>query len=297
MLEFTTFNWWNNELWKRSNAFYYISRLKHFSENKIDLNEEIEYLKSGNIPRWANQRADIFWSAADKYEKEGARTSSHITIALPKELNKEQRIELVNNLINAFCCDFELPFSAAIHNHKATLDNASDQPHLHFLYSERSSIDKIARPPEQFFNQYRPKNPASGGAQKITADVLRLGRKQIIVYRKLTEKLINESLEKYAPTKSIHIRGIQIEVPSFVSCLSHEDYNQKFGTKLKEVPQIPRWMLHSSDPITQLDIKPHIENIKKIREENNFELYQQYYFAELNKRKESKLESDNSFSM
>lgn len=51
------------------NAFYYISRLKHFSGNKIDLNEEIEYLKSGNIPKWANQRADIFWSAADKYER------------------------------------------------------------------------------------------------------------------------------------------------------------------------------------------------------------------------------------
>ena len=56
-------------------------------------------------------------------------------------------------------------------------------------------------------------------------------------------------------------------------------------------------MLHSTDPITQLDIKPHIKNKKKIREENNFELYQQYYFAEINKRKEVKFESDNTFSM
>lgn len=229
--------------------------------------------------------------------KEGARTSSHITIALPNSLNKEQRIELVNNLISAFCSDFELPFSCAIHNHKSTLDNHFDQPHLHLLYSERTSIDNIERLPEQFFNQYRPKNPQAGGAQKITADVLKLGRKQIIVYRKLTEKLINESLEKYAPTKFVEIRGIQIEVPNIVSCLSHEDYNKKFGTKLQEVPQIPRWMLQSADPITQLDIKPHIENIKKLRKENNFELYQQYYFAELNKRKEVKLGSDNTFSM
>ena len=279
------------------NAFYYIQRLKHFAENKSDLNEEIEYSSFGNLPRWANDKAEKFWSAADQHERNGMRTSSHITIALPNMLNKSQRIELTQNLIKAFCSEFELPFSCAIHNHKATLDDGQDQPHLHLMYSERTSIDKIDRPPEQFFNQYRPKNPEQGGAQKITADLLKMGRQQIMIYRRLTEKLINESLEKHAPTKVVEIHGISVVVPNRVSCLSNDDYNEQYNTHLKPVPQISRWKLRSADPVTQLDIKPCIENIKKIREENNFELYKHYYFAELNKRKEAKLENDNTFSM
>lgn len=277
------------------NAFYYIQRLKHFAENKSDLNEEIEYSSFGNLPKWANDNAEAFWSAADTYERKGMRTSSHITIALPNQLNKLQTIELVQNLIQAFFGNFELPFSCSIHNHKAILDDQQDQPHLHLMYSERTSIDKIDRPPEQFFNQYRPKNPAQGGAQKITADLLKVGRQQIMIYRRLTEKLINESLEKHAPTKHVEIRGIKIEVPNRVSCLSNDDYNEQYNTQLKPAPQIPRWMLHSADPVTQLDVKPLIEKVKKNRQENTFEMYKDYYFAELKKRK--KLEQSNDFTM
>lgn len=279
------------------NAFYYIQRLKHFSGNKSDLNEEIEYSSFSNLPQWANNNAEVFWSAADKYEREGMRTSSHITIALPNQLKKEQRIELVENLVQAFCSEFELPFSCSIHMHKATLDGEQDQPHLHLMYSERSSIDQIDRPPEQFFNQYRPKNPERGGAQKITADLLGMGRQQILIYRQLTEKLINESLEKYAPIKHVEIRGIQVEVPNRVSCLSNDDYNKLHGTELTPVPQISRWKLHSADPITQLDIQPYVEKIKKIRQENTFEMYKPYYFAELEKRKKLEQRNDLGFSM
>lgn len=277
------------------NAFYYIQRLKHFAENKNNLNEEVEYKNSGNMPSWVNDNPKKFWAAADKYERGGMRTSSHITIALPSELNKSQRIELVENLVQAFTGEFELPHSYSIHNHKATLDGDQDQPHLHLIYSERTSIDQIDRPPEQFFNQYRPKNPERGGAQKITEDLLGQGRQQIMIYRRLTEKIINESLEKYAPSKFVEIRGLNLEVPNVVSCLSNEDYNQQFGTQLKLVPQIPRWMLHSADPIIQLDLKPLVEKVKQIRQENTFEMYKPYYFAELNKRK--KLENNNDFSM
>ena len=62
-------------------------------------------------------------------------------------------------------------------------------------------------------------------------------------------------------------------MPNRVSCLSNEDYNAVFGTQLKDTPQIPHWKLYSSDPIDQLDIKPLIEKVKKIREENLYELY------------------------
>ena len=242
------------------------------------------------MPGWAEYKPDKFWIAADKYEKKNSRTSSHITIALPKELNAEQRIELSKNLINAFCDEFKFPYSCAIHNHKGILDGESDQPHLHLQYSERTTLDDFERPPELFFRQYRPKNPERGGAQKITADVLGLGKDQIKKYRELTEKLINGTLEKYAPMKTVRIYDIEVQVPSQVSCLSNANYNQKFGTKLKDVPQIERWKLYSADPIIQMDVKPLIEKVKKIREENLYELYKNEYELELKRIHKMKAE-------
>ena len=64
------------------NAFYYIQRLKHFAENKNNLNEEVEYKNSGNMPSWVNDNPKKFWAAADKYERGGMRTSSHIIAAI-----------------------------------------------------------------------------------------------------------------------------------------------------------------------------------------------------------------------
>lgn len=289
------------------NGYCYITRIKHFKLNKIDLNEEVEFVCSGNMPGWAEYKPDKFWIAADKYEKKNSRTSSHITIALPKELNAEQRIELSKNLINAFCDEFKFPYSCAIHNHKGILDGESDQPHLHLQYSERTILDDFERPPELFFRQYRPKNPERGGAQKITADVLGLGKDQIKKYRELTEKLINGTLEKYAPMKTVRIYDIEVQVPSQVSCLSNANYNQKFGTKLKDVPQIERWKLYSADPIIQMDVKPLIEKVKKIREENLYELYKNEYElelkrihkikAEINKAKVKNHDADCGMSM
>ncbi len=72
----------------------------------------------------------------------------------------------------------------------------------------------------------------------MTADVLGMGKAQLQVYRQKTEELINASLAQYAPTKIVEIQGISVEVPSFVSCLSHRDYNKKHGTQLKEVPMM-----------------------------------------------------------
>jgi len=272
------------------NGFCYITRTKHFKLNKIELNEEVEFVCSGNMPKWAEYKPDRFWIAADKYEKNNSRTSSHITIALPKELNSEQRIELSKSLINAFCEEFKFPYSCAIHNHKGVLDGENDQPHLHLQYSERTTLDDFERPPELFFRQYRPKNPERGGAQKITADVLGLGRHQIRHMRQLTEKLINESLELYAPMKTVRIYDLELQVPNRVSCLSNEDYNAKFGTKLKDTSQIPHWKLYSSDPIDQLDIKPLNEKVKTIRQENLYELYKDEYELELQRMHTMKAE-------
>ena len=98
-----------------------------------------------------------------------------------------------------------------------------DQPHLHLMYCERS-VDEHNRTAEQFFSRYNDKDPANGGAQKITPDIRGKGKTIINEMRVDTEIIINEHLEKYSLTKIINIKGIDVEVPNSVSCLHHEDY-------------------------------------------------------------------------
>ena len=106
--------------------------------------------------------------------------------------------------------------------------------------------------------------------------------KQAIDY----EKIINEFLEKYAPTKIIEIHGMEIEVSSAVSCLSNEDYNKKHGTNLKDVPQIPRSLLYSTDPEDQDKVAEYRKNIREIRQNNLYELYKKEYELALAKKRE-----------
>lgn len=275
------------------NGFHYITRTAHHATLKEG--ESVEFVKSGNMPQWAKNDPKKFWHSADKHEIERGRTSQVMTVALPKELSQWQRQELAEKFIDEFANKHQFPFTCAVHIHKSAI-TGEDQPHLHFMYSERTLADSLERPPEQFFKQYRPKNPTKGGAEKLTADALGLGRDQIAYHRQVAENLINESLVMYAPTKVVKVKGrnpgepeLEIVVPNIASCLSNKDYNAKYGTNLKDVEQIPRYKLNSSDPDVIKDVEAKKETILRTRDWNNFELYHQQYYAALEnfKRKEA----------
>lgn len=257
------------------NRFYYITRTAHYQHQKSDI-ETVELVKSGNMPSWAQQQPAKFWSAADQYERAAGRTATTLVIALPKELSKTQRIELANAFIEQFADRYSFPYSCAIHHHRGLIEGI-DQPHLHFMYSERQQ-DDIERHAEQFFKRYNRNEPSKGGCQKLTADVLGMGQAQVRLYREETEQLINSSLAQHAPTKKIIICGLEVEVPSAVSCLSHQDYNAKHGTNLKDVPMIDSWILNAKPD------SPHfarrgvaIEEVASLRAHNNLEMYRPYY--------------------
>lgn len=268
------------------NRFHYITRTSHFKSYKESVSEQIEFVKSGNLPSFAEGKPAEFWQAADVYERSNGRTCSSLVVALPKELNQAQRIELAEAFITEFADRYRFPFSCAIHNH-AGLIAGIEQPHLHLMYSERH-MDGIDRSAEQFFKRYNPKDPQKGGAQKLTADVLGMGKAQLQLYRQKTEELINDSLMRYAPMKQVEIRGIQIEVPSRVSCLSHRDYNKKYGTQLQDVPVMNKAVRFACENEPELWAKQQhmIEEIQRIRAENRYEQYRSFYEAELKNRKE-----------
>lgn len=269
------------------NTFHYLTRTAHFKNDAKHDGEVLEWVKSGNMPTWATDRPDLFWSAADKHEIARGRTSSAITIALPNTLTTLQRQALAQDLIQEFATQHQLPYTAAIHTHKSSI-TGEQQPHLHLMYSERSLSDGLERLPEQFFSQYRPKNPTKGGAPKLTANALGMGRDQVKEYRQITETLINQHLQQFAPTKKLLMNGIEVDVSSLVSCLSNRDYNKKHGTQLEDVPQIARWKLYADDlpPEVVEDIENKKAEIKAIRERNNMQLYAKEYEAALKQQQE-----------
>ena len=268
------------------NRFHYITRTSHFKSYKESVSEHIEFVRSGNMPSFAEGKPAEFWQAADVYERSNGRTCSSLVVALPKELNQAQRIELAEAFITEFADRYRFPFSCAIHNHAGSIAGI-EQPHLHLMYSERH-VDGIDRSAEQFFKRYNPKDPQKGGAQKLTADVLGMGKAQLQLYRQKTEELINDSLMRYAPMKQVEIRGIRVEVPSTVSCLSHRDYNKKYGTELQDVPVMNKAVRFAKENEPELWAKQQhmIEEIQRIRAENRYEQYRSFYEAELKNRKE-----------
>ena len=287
------------------NRFHYITRTAHYKNHKDNVHEKVEFVKSGNMPSFAEKRPDLFWEAAHNYERKNARTAASQVIALPKELTVQQRIELAEALIKQFTDEFNFPYTAAIHNHTGEI-GGQDQPHLHIMYCERS-VDEHNRTAEQFFSRYNDKDPANGGAQKITPDVRGKGKTIINEMRVDTEVIINEHLEKYAPTKIVNIKGIDVEVPSFVSCLHHEDYNKIHGTNLKPVPMIPKSLLRLDPDLTFKDKDKNaayqaklvereraINEVNELREYNHFEMYQTYYYAELERRKQAEKQAQQS---
>ena len=275
------------------NTFHYLTRTAHFAEQKAD--EELEFVRSGNMPSWAVDAPASFWHSADRYEIARGRTSSTLTVALPKELSKQQRKELVEAFIQEFADQYQFPYTAAVHNHPSEL-TGEDQPHLHLMYSERSLADGIERPPEQFFKQYRPKNPTKGGAQKLTADALGFGRDQVKAFREKTEQLINQALERHAPMKTVILEGMEIVVPNRVSHLSNQEFNQKYGTQLQDVPQIHRWKLKSADPMIQLEVEAQKHTIQQIRQFNKLQIYQKEYNQALEQRKNQDLDRDDGYT-
>lgn len=268
------------------NRFHYITRTSHFKNYKESASEQIEFVRSGNLPNFAEGKPAEFWDAADIYERSNGRTCSSLVVALPKELNQAQRIELAEAFIAEFADRYSYPFTCAIHNHVGSL-GGQEQPHLHFMYSERH-VDGIDRTAEQFFKRYNPKDSQKGGAQKLTADVLGMGKAQLQLYRQKTEELINDSLMRYAPTKMVEIKGIQVEVPSLVSCLSNKEYNKKHGTQLKDVPVMNKAVrfAREKEPELVAERERMTAEINQLRAENHYELYRPFYEAELKNSQE-----------
>lgn len=163
---------------------------KYASKEKDDL----EFKESGNLPSWAETSRD-FWHTADANERANGSVYREFEIALPRELTKDQRLELVREFVDQEIGDRHA-YTFAIHNPKAAIDGG-EQPHAHVMYSERK-LDGIDRAADQYFKRWNAKKPEAGGCQKAsggkTKDELAAS---LLQSRKAWAELQNEHLARH----------------------------------------------------------------------------------------------------
>jgi hypothetical protein len=139
----------------------YIAREGQYA-NRLERGERLEATEAGNMPAWAQSNPLAFWQAADAYERKNGTTYREMEIALPRELDAEQRAALVREFVRQEIGDRHA-YQWAIH--VPTAADGGEQPHVHLMFSERQ-VDGIERDPEQYFRRYNSKNPEKGGARK-----------------------------------------------------------------------------------------------------------------------------------
>lgn len=139
----------------------YITREGQYA-NRLDKGERLEATEVGNMPAWAADQPQAFWQAADAFERSNGTTYREMEIALPRELDAAQRVELVKDWVRQEIGDRHA-YQWAIHVPLAL--DGKDQPHVHLMFSERQ-VDGIERDPEQYFKRYNGKSPEKGGARK-----------------------------------------------------------------------------------------------------------------------------------
>lgn len=174
-----------------SHAKYILREGKYSKE--VSGREDLVYKEFGNLPAWANSPQE-FWKAAGMYERINGVAYFELEIALPNELSDEENKKIVQEYVKEVIGN--KPYTFAIHNKPASLNEDIKQPHAHIMFSERVAEKNIDYTKEQFFKRYNPRHPERGGAKKDTRFTAMSGKENIIKVRENLEKIINKSYER-----------------------------------------------------------------------------------------------------
>ena len=117
------------------------------------------------MPAWAEDDAGKYWAAADEHERENGRLFQQVEVALPEELNEQQRRDLAGSFARRLSDQERLPYTLAIHRGESTNPDKQDNPHAHLMISERG-LDGQDRSAETWFKRANKRNPERGGALK-----------------------------------------------------------------------------------------------------------------------------------
>jgi MobA/MobL family len=144
-------------------TFAYLCRQGRYSRDT----SELLHRESQRLPAWAVNDPALYWKAADQHERANGRLYQQVEIGLPRELLREQQIELAQTfaLELAATRDGFLPYTLVVHR------GEDKNPHAHILLSERVA-DGYDRTPDTWFRRAAlagKQSPQLGGARKTAA--------------------------------------------------------------------------------------------------------------------------------
>lgn len=166
----------------------YVARQGQFRDR-----DDLVSVEFGNLPPWAGDNPFYYFGEADKYERANGAVYREHVIALPSELNAEQKRELVGKLVQEVAGD--APYLCAVHANKSSLEGA-DNDHAHVMISDRVD-DGIDRSPQEYFMRANPLHPELGGCKKRSGGKppWELGA-ELTKVKKRSAELQNEALRK-----------------------------------------------------------------------------------------------------
>ena len=186
----------------------YVSREGKYAPDSPD-EDDLEHLEHGNMPAWAEDDPRAYWSAADEHERANGSLYREVQVALPVELNPDERRELAVSFAAQLTDvgeEGKLPYTLAIH--KGVKENPEpgdkDNPHAHIVISERAN-DGIDRSAEQWFRRANTKAPEKGGAKKTRA---LMGKEWLHGVREKWEQMANQALERAGRDERIDHRTL-----------------------------------------------------------------------------------------
>lgn len=121
---------------------------------------DLAHTHSANMPRWAEENPQAYWKAADEFSRANAQVCKEVRFALPRELNREQQIELARSYAQRMS-----QTEGGRHPYTLGIHDDGMNPHAHLQLSA-SINDGIEREPEQWFKRYNGKTPERGGARR-----------------------------------------------------------------------------------------------------------------------------------
>ena len=179
----------------------YIARQGQFGDR-----DDLVSVEYGNLPSWSPDDPFRFFAAGDKYERANGAVYREHVIALPSELNDEQRNDLVDQLIQeiAGCA----PHLSAVHRNKSSLEGV-DNLHLHLMTSDRVD-DGIERSPEKYHMRANAPHPELGGCKKRSGgrSPWELGV-ELAQIKKRSAELQNEALRKAGVDARVDHRSLK----------------------------------------------------------------------------------------
>ena len=153
---------------------------------------------------WASDRSRL-WNAAESSETRiNSRVAREIVIALPHELNAQQRLELTRDYAQSLADRYGVAVDFAIHQPSAKGDERN--VHAHLMMTTRQIEKKGLGAKSQF----------ELSDKALRAQELPTGRQQVIETRRLWEERANEHLREAGfdvciDHRSHHERGLSIE--------------------------------------------------------------------------------------